>query len=59
MGTILTDTETPCYAWSLIPNHVNILLKTGATLGLSLDEKSVNKPIECPLVFPSGPLPVV
>ena len=27
---ILTDTETPCYAWALIPNHVHLLLKTGS-----------------------------
>jgi REP element-mobilizing transposase RayT len=28
---ILPDTETPCYAWALIPNHVHLLLKTGLT----------------------------
>ena len=27
----LSDTETPCYAWALIPNHVHLLLKTGLT----------------------------
>ncbi len=27
----LTVTETPCYAWSLMPNHVHLLLKTGLT----------------------------
>lgn len=31
LGAILTDTETPCYAWALIPNHAHMLLKTGAT----------------------------
>jgi REP element-mobilizing transposase RayT len=25
----LTETETPCYAWALMPNHVHLLLKTG------------------------------
>ena len=25
----LLDTETPCYAWSLIPNHFHLLLVTG------------------------------
>ena len=28
---ILTDTDTPCYAWALIPNHFHLLLKTGST----------------------------
>lgn len=28
---VLTDTQTPCYAWALIPNHVHLLLKTGST----------------------------
>jgi putative transposase len=32
LGTILTETATPCYAWALIPNHVHLLLKTGITL---------------------------
>ena len=27
----LSDTETPCYAWALIPNHFHLLLKTGLT----------------------------
>ena len=31
LGDILTDTETPCYAWALIPNHFHLLLKTGST----------------------------
>jgi putative transposase len=26
---ILTETQTPCYAWALIPNHFHLLLKTG------------------------------
>lgn len=29
LGHILTDTSTPCYAWSLIPNHFHLLLRTG------------------------------
>jgi REP element-mobilizing transposase RayT len=29
LGDILEDTETPCYAWALIPNHFHLLLKTG------------------------------
>jgi len=28
-GDILTDTNTPCYAWTLIPNHFHLLLRTG------------------------------
>ena len=31
LGTILSETETPCYAWALIPNHFHLLLKTGQT----------------------------
>jgi REP element-mobilizing transposase RayT len=31
LGDILTDTDTPCYAWALIPNHFHLLLKTGLT----------------------------
>lgn len=29
LGGILKDTSTSCYAWSLLPNHVHLLLKTG------------------------------
>ena len=28
---ILSDSQTPCYAWALIPNHFHLLLKTGLT----------------------------
>ncbi|WP_235506230.1 transposase [Desulfatitalea tepidiphila] len=31
LETVLTDTETPCFAWALMPNHVHLLLKTSAT----------------------------
>ena len=29
LGTILEETKTLCYAWSLIPNHFHLLLRTG------------------------------
>ena len=29
LGNILLETATPCYAWTLIPNHVHLLLRTG------------------------------
>jgi putative transposase len=29
LGNIFTDTSTPCYAWTLMTNHVHLLLKTG------------------------------
>jgi putative transposase len=29
LGLILEQTETACYAWSLIPNHFHLLLRTG------------------------------
>ena len=31
LGSILEQTQTPCYAWSLIPNHFHLLLRTGRT----------------------------
>ncbi|OGQ95513.1 MAG: transposase [Deltaproteobacteria bacterium RIFOXYD12_FULL_57_12] len=32
LGAILTDTKTHCLAWTIIPNHFHLLLRTGATL---------------------------
>lgn len=29
LGDILPDTKTSCYAWSLMPNHVHLMLRTG------------------------------
>ncbi|MCF8070724.1 MAG: transposase [Desulfobacterales bacterium] len=29
LGSILNETETPCYAWVLMTNHVHLLMKTG------------------------------
>jgi REP-associated tyrosine transposase len=29
LETILIESETPCYAWALMPNHFHLLLKTG------------------------------
>jgi REP element-mobilizing transposase RayT len=31
LGTVLSETDTPCYAWVLMRNHVHLLLKTGLT----------------------------
>ena len=31
LDDILTEANTPIYAWALIPNHVHLLLKTGLT----------------------------
>jgi len=28
---ILTQTQTACFSWALIPNHFHLLLKTGIT----------------------------
>ena len=28
LGDILTNTQTTCYAWALIPNHFHLLLRT-------------------------------
>jgi putative transposase len=30
-GTIISETETACFAWALIPNHVHLLVRTGLT----------------------------
>ena len=30
LGRILKDTQTPCYAWALLPNHLHLLFKTGS-----------------------------
>ena len=30
LGAIITETHTPCLAWSLLPNHFHLLLKTGS-----------------------------
>ncbi len=31
LGEVLARSGTPCYAWALMPNHVHLLLRTGAT----------------------------
>jgi len=31
LETILSGTQTPCYAWALMPNHIHLLLRTGNT----------------------------
>ena len=31
LGMILTETQTSCFAWALIPNHLHLLLRTGVT----------------------------
>ena len=31
LGGVLTETGTPCFAWTLIPNHAHLLLRTGVT----------------------------
>jgi len=32
LAIILEETQTQCYAWTLIPNHFHLLLRTGPTL---------------------------
>jgi REP element-mobilizing transposase RayT len=29
LGRVISESQTPCYAWALIPNHFHLLLKTG------------------------------
>jgi len=31
LEVVLTETTTPCFAWTLIPNHLHLLLRTGST----------------------------
>jgi len=31
LGDIVTETQTCCFAWALIPNHAHILLQTPLT----------------------------
>jgi len=31
LGGVLTESGTPCFAWTLIPNHIHLLLRTGST----------------------------
>ena len=31
LSMIVSESETLCYAWALIPNHFHLLLKTGNT----------------------------
>ena len=31
LGDILSASQTPCFAWALLPNHFHLLLKTGLT----------------------------
>jgi REP element-mobilizing transposase RayT len=31
LGDIVTDTETFCFGWALMPNHAHLLLRTGKT----------------------------
>jgi len=30
LGNIIADTQTQCYAWALISNHIHLLLRTGS-----------------------------
>ncbi len=30
LGAVLEETQTPCYAWALVPNHFHLLLVSGA-----------------------------
>ena len=31
LGSVFTETSTPCLAWALMPNHFHLLLRTGHT----------------------------
>jgi putative transposase len=31
LGANLEESRTPCFAWAVLPNHIHLLLRTGAT----------------------------
>jgi len=31
LAKVVSDTESQCFAWALIPNHFHLVLKTGMT----------------------------
>ena len=31
LGQVVIETQTDCFGWALIPNHVHLLLRTGLT----------------------------
>jgi len=31
LGKVLSETQTDCFAWAILPNHVHVLLRTGLT----------------------------
>ena len=31
LGKVLIETDTDCFAWAMIPNHVHLLMRTGLT----------------------------
>jgi REP-associated tyrosine transposase len=31
LGSVMSDTQTACFAWALMPNHIHLLLRTGHT----------------------------
>ena len=36
-GGLLSETQTECFAWTLIPNHAHFLLRTGSGADCRLD----------------------
>ncbi len=30
LGDLVIETQTPCFAWALLPNHFHLLLQTGS-----------------------------
>jgi putative transposase len=36
LGLILSETQTTCHAWALIPNHFHLLLRTGEVPGATI-----------------------
>ena len=42
-GKLIHDTQTDCFAWALLPNHVHLLLRTGLDSCLRINEPSANR----------------
>jgi len=43
LGPILTQTESLCFAWALIPNHLHLLLRTGVAPIATVREIPIHK----------------
>ena len=43
LGLMLSESKTPCFAWTLIPNHLHLLLKDGRRSHRHGDAQAFNR----------------